>query len=103
MAFLTSHVSSLLLVSFPNLTQTQVTPFVAGLFDLNIDLPTFKTHLRNFLIELTEFQVEDNQGLFDEEKQKGLEESERRQMEARQAVPGMLKPSEIQGEMDDDL
>ena len=95
--------SSLLLVSFPNLTKTQVTPFVAGLFDLNIDLPTFKTHLRNFLIELTEFQVEDNQGLFDEEKQASLAAQQQQQHAARSAVPGMLKPSEIQGEMDDDL
>ena len=97
--FLTEHVSSLLLASFPNLTSTQVKPFVAGLFDINIDLPTFKTHLRNFLIELTEFNVEDNKQLFEEEQQAQAAQ----QMAQRSAVPGMVKPSEIQGEMDDDL
>jgi len=98
-AFLTEHVSSLLLTSFPNLTSTQVQPFVAGLFDISIDLPTFKTHLRNFLIELTEFNIEDNKQLFEEEEQAQAAQ----QMAQRSAVPGMVKPSEIQGEMDDDL
>lgn len=91
--------SSLLLTSFPNLTSTQVQPFVAGLFDISIDLPTFKTHLRNFLIELTEFNIEDNKQLFEEEEQAQAAQ----QMAQRSAVPGMVKPSEIQGEMDDDL
>ena len=66
-AFLREHISNLLIQSFPNLTRSQVSKFVDGMFDLNMDLPTFKTHLRDFLIQLKEFSVEDNSGLFSEE------------------------------------
>mmetsp|Transcript_3614 Transcript_3614/g.7085 ORF Transcript_3614/g.7085 Transcript_3614/m.7085 type:complete len:1087 (-) Transcript_3614:57-3317(-) len=99
-AFLREHISKLLISSFPNLTRSQVAKFVDGMFDVNMDLPTFKTHLRDFLIQLKEFSVEDNSGLFGEE----AEAQQRQQMEAQQAyrsaVPGLLKPSEI---IDDDL
>ncbi len=99
-AFLREHISNLLVSSFPNLTRSQVAKFVDGMFDVNMDLPTFKTHLRDFLIQLKEFSVEDNSGLFGEE----AEAQQRQHMEAQQAyrsaVPGLLKPSEI---IDDDL
>jgi len=69
------------------------------MFDLKMDLATFKTHLRDFLIQLKEFSVEENKDLFSEE----AEAEERRKQEAmqaqRSAVPGLLKPSEI----DEDL
>jgi len=93
--FLGDHISNLLIQSFPNLTRTQVSTFVDGMFDLNMDLPTFKTHLRDFLIQLKEFSVEDNSSLYGEEQ----EAQKRQQLEAqkahRSAVPGLLKPSEI--------
>ena len=73
-----------------------------GLFNLNLDLQTFKTHLRNFLIELQEFSNEDNSGLFAEEKQEEDERRRREMEEHRSSIPGMVKPSEI-GELDDDL
>lgn len=99
-AFLRDHISGLLNQSFPNLTRTQISTFVDGMFDLNMDLTTFKTHLRDFLIQLKEFSAEDNSGLFGEE----LDAQERQQLEAREAhrsaVPGLLKPSEI---IDEDL
>jgi exportin-1 len=99
-AFLRDHISSLLNQSFPNLTRTQVSTFVDGMFDLGMDLPTFKTHLRDFLIQLKEFSAEDNSGLFGEEH----DAQERQHLEAqtahRNAVPGLLKPSEI---IDEDL
>eukprot|EP00562_Extubocellulus_spinifer_P009336 CAMPEP_0178498312 /NCGR_PEP_ID=MMETSP0696-20121128/15185_1 /TAXON_ID=265572 /ORGANISM="Extubocellulus spinifer, Strain CCMP396" /LENGTH=1087 /DNA_ID=CAMNT_0020126857 /DNA_START=606 /DNA_END=3869 /DNA_ORIENTATION=+ len=98
-AFLREHMSNLLLTSFPNVTKSQVSKFVDGMFDLKMDLPTFKTHLRDFLIQLKEFSTEENKDLFSEE----AELQERKRQEAmqaqRSAVPGLLKPSEI----DDDL
>ena len=70
------------------------------MFDVNMDLQTFKTHLRDFLIQLKEFSAVDNSGLFGEEH----DAQERQQSEAREAhrsaVPGLLKPSEI---IDEDL
>jgi exportin-1 len=101
--WLRGHVSNLLITSFSNLTPGQVEAFVNGLFDLNIDLPTFKTHLRNFLIELQEFRAEDNSGLFQEEKDSETRAKIEALGQKRAQVPGMIKPSEIQGGIDDDL
>eukprot|EP00581_Thalassiosira_minuscula_P008121 CAMPEP_0183705306 /NCGR_PEP_ID=MMETSP0737-20130205/2450_1 /TAXON_ID=385413 /ORGANISM="Thalassiosira miniscula, Strain CCMP1093" /LENGTH=1082 /DNA_ID=CAMNT_0025932443 /DNA_START=102 /DNA_END=3350 /DNA_ORIENTATION=- len=99
-SFLREHISNLLIQSFPNLTRSQVSKFVDGMFDLKMELPMFKTHLRDFLIQLKEFSVEDNSGLYGEE----LEKQKRQQLIAqeahRNAVPGLLKPSEI---IDEDL
>ena len=58
--FLKEHVSGLLMNAFPNLTKTQVTSFVVGLFDVSKDLTAFKQHLRDFLITVKEFESEDN-------------------------------------------
>ena len=97
--FLRDHISNLLLTSFPNLTRTQVAKFVEGMMDITMDLPTFKSHLRDFLIQLKEFSVEDNSGLFSEEQEQELRQREEMIRAQRSEIPGMLKPSEI----DDDL
>lgn len=98
-AFLREHISNLLVASFTNLTKMQVAKFVDGVFDIKMDLPTFKTHLRDFLIELKEFSSEDNTALYSEEQDKERQQREMTMAAQRTAVPGMLKPSEI----DDDL
>ena len=97
--FLHDHISNLLLTSFNTLTKSQVDAFVDGLFDITMDLPSFKTHLRDFLIQLKEFSVEDNSGLFSEEAEREAREREAREQAARRAVPGMLKPSEIDNDL----
>lgn len=98
--FLRDHISNLLIQSFPNLTRSQVSKFVHGMFDLKMDLPTFKTHLRDFLIQLKEFSVEDNSGLYGEEREAQKRQQVAAQEAHRSAVPGLLKPSEI---IDEDL
>ena len=70
------------------------------MFDLKLDLQSFKTLLRDFLIQLKEFSLEDNTGLYNEEKELELRQKEERERAQRSAVPGILKPSEI---IDDDL
>ena len=99
-AFLRDHISNLLITSFPNVTKTQVSTFLDGMFDLKLDLQSFKTLLRDFLIQLKEFSLEDNTGLYNEEKELELRQKEERERAQRSAVPGILKPSEI---IDDDL
>ena len=69
------------------------------MFDTTMDLPTFKTHLRDFLIELKEFSSEDNSALFSEEQEKAAQERQQAIMAERSAVPGMLKPSEIDNDL----
>jgi exportin-1 len=97
--FLREHVSSLLISSFPNLTRSQVSRFIEGMFDVKMDLPTFKTHLRDFLITLKEFSSEDNSALFSEEQEKLAREHEQVRLAQRIAVPGILKPSEIDNDL----
>mmetsp|Transcript_17286 Transcript_17286/g.39012 ORF Transcript_17286/g.39012 Transcript_17286/m.39012 type:complete len:145 (-) Transcript_17286:126-560(-) len=97
--FLREHVSTMLVSTFPNLTRTQISNFIDGMFDLNMDLLTFKTHLRDFLVQLKEFSVEDNSGLFQEEADEVTKKKNADLQAQRNAVPGILKPSEI----DDDL
>jgi exportin-1 len=98
-AFLRTHISNLLFTSFPNLSRAQVSKFVEGMFDIKMDLPTFKTHLRDFLIELKEFSAEDNSALFSEEQESAARVREQTIMAERSAVPGILKPSEIDNDL----
>ena len=97
--FLREHISNLLVTSFPNLSRTQVSRFVEGMFDVKMDLPTFKAHLRDFLITLKKFSSEDNSALFTEEREKAAREQEHALMAQRSAVPGILKPSEIDNDL----
>jgi exportin-1 len=69
------------------------------MFDIKMDLPTFKTHLRDFLIELKEFNAEDNSALFSEEQEHAARLRDQAIMAERSAVPGMLKPSEIDNDL----
>lgn len=98
-AFLREHMSNLLITSFPNVARIQVSKFVDGMFDLKMDLPTFKTHLRDFLIQLKEFSIGDNSGLFSEETELEAQKREEAVMAQRIAVPGLLKPSEIDNDL----
>lgn len=98
-SFLREHVSGLLTTSFPNLSRSETSKFLDGLFDTRMDLPTFKTHLRDFLITLKEFNSEDNSALFSEEQERAAKEREQAVMAQRSAIPGMIKPDDI----DDDL
>jgi len=99
-AFLRDHVANLLSTSFPNLSRQQIVDFVVGLFDLRMDLPTFKTHLRDFLIQLKEFSEQNNQDLYSEERAAQQVAVAEQQNAARLAVPGLVNPHDRP--MDDD-
>ncbi|KAJ5069587.1 intein-containing exportin-1 precursor [Anaeramoeba ignava] len=79
---------------FSNLNQTQIEIFVDGLFELKQDLPKFKIHLRDFLIQSKEFSQQDNKELFEEEKKRQQQED----LEKKSAIPGLVsireKPEE---------
>jgi exportin-1 len=97
--FLRTHIANLLSTSFTNLSRTQVAKFVDGMFDIKMDLPSFKVHLRDFLITLKEFSDEDNSGLFAEEQERAVREQELARRAERSAIPGILKPSEIDSDL----
>eukprot|EP00741_Cyanophora_paradoxa_P007523 tig00001154_g7276.t1 len=90
--FLRQYVMRLLAGAFPNLSPAQVQGFVTGLFDLNKDLPAFKAHLRDFLVQMKEFAGRDSSELFDEEKQATLEQQRKAEEQRQQAVPGLIGP-----------
>ena len=98
-AYLRDYIGNLLVTSFPNLSKSQVSKFVDGMFDIKMDLSSFKTHLRDFLIELKEFSAEDNSALYSEEQEAERKQREQAMMAERSAVPGMLKPSEIDNDL----
>ena len=98
--FLKDHISNLLVSSFSNLTRTQVAKFVDQMFDVKLDPLDFRSLLRDFLIQLKEFSVEDNSGLYRDEQEQRAREMEQALMVQRTAVPGLIKPAEV---VDDDL
>lgn len=46
------YVANLLKTAFPHLTDNQVKITVQGLFNLDQDIPAFKDHLRDFLVQI---------------------------------------------------
>ena len=89
--------------SFPNLTHQQVVDFVVGCFDLRMDLPSFKTHLRDFLVQLKEFSAENNQDLYSEEQQQQQQMAAAAAEAQRLAVPGLVNPNDRPMDDDEDL
>lgn len=50
--YVQEFVARLLKTAFPHLTDNQIKITVQGLFNLNQDIPAFKEHLRDFLVEI---------------------------------------------------
>jgi exportin-1 len=98
--YVRDYIGNLLSSQFTNLNKNQVVAFVQGLFDINMDVATFKQHLRDFLITLKEFAGdEDNAQLYDEETQVQKGEAAAQEVARRQAVPGILNPYEVPDDM----
>lgn len=57
------NVVSLLLKAFPNLNKHVIISFVTECFDIHKDIEAFKQHIRDFLIRVKEFELEDNSGI----------------------------------------
>ncbi|TKY71105.1 EXPORTIN 1A [Spatholobus suberectus] len=96
-AFVREFTIKLLSTSFPNVTAAEVTRFVNGLFESTNDLPTFKTHIRDFLVQSKEFSAQDNKDLYAEEAAAQRERERQRML----SIPGLIAPSELQDEMVD--
>ena len=74
--FLRDYISNLLKQAFPNLQDSQIRTNVLGLLTLNKDLTAFKNHLRDFLVQIKEFNSEDCTDLYLEEKELELRKVE---------------------------
>ncbi|KAF3779403.1 EXPORTIN 1A protein [Nymphaea thermarum] len=95
--FVRDYTIKLLGTSFPNMTTVEITRFVDGLFESRNDLPTFKNHIRDFLVQSKEFSAQDNKDLYAEEAAAQRERDRQRML----SIPGLIAPSELQDEMVD--
>jgi exportin-1 len=95
--FVANFVANLLQNAFRNLQANQITSFVEGLFTLNTQYDKFRLNLRDFLVSLKEF-AGDNAELFIVEKEQQEQDAKTADMERRQKVGGLLKPSELEDE-----
>ncbi|KAM3280423.1 hypothetical protein ACQJBY_047297 [Aegilops geniculata] len=95
--FVRDYTIKLLGSSFPNMTAAEVTKFVDGLLGSRHDLPSFKNHIRDFLVQSKEFSAQDNKDLYAEEAAVQREKERQRML----AIPGLIAPSELQDEMVD--
>ncbi|UKZ63554.1 uncharacterized protein TrAtP1_004784 [Trichoderma atroviride] len=95
--FLSASVATLLQNAFPNLQAAQIASFVEGLFTLNTQYDKFRLNLRDFLISLKEF-AGDNAELFIVEKEQLERDARAADMERRQKVGGLVKPSDLDDE-----
>lgn len=95
--FVREYTIKLLGSSFPNMTATEVTQFVNGLFESRNDFASFKNHIRDFLVQSKEFSAQDNKDLYAEEAAAQRERERQRML----SIPGLIAPNEIQDEMVD--
>ncbi|XP_027913553.1 protein EXPORTIN 1A-like isoform X3 [Vigna unguiculata] len=96
-AFVREFTIKLLSTSFRNMTASEVTQFVNGLFESTNDLAIFKTHIRDFLVQSKEFSAQDNKDLYAEEAAAQRHRERQRML----SIPGLVAPSELQDEMVD--
>ncbi|CAF90685.1 unnamed protein product, partial [Tetraodon nigroviridis] len=100
-AHVQEYIANLLKTAFPHLQDAQVKVFVTGLFSLNQDIPAFKEHLRDFLVQIKEFAGEDTSDLFLEEREASLRQAQEEKHKLQMSVPGILNPHELPEEMCD--
>lgn len=93
--YVREYVGNLLLTSFPTLNQTQVVQFLDTVFDLRLDMNTFRDRVRDFLIQLKEFSVEDNSLLWSEEQRESQQRVEQERRAYQASVPGLLSPDDM--------
>merc|ERR1719278_1932716 len=101
MVHIQGFVANLLKSAFPHLSDNQIKITVTGLFNLNQDIPGFKDHLRDFLVQIREFTGEDDTDLYLEERETALKAAQEEKRRVQMTVPGILNPHEIGEDMQD--
>merc|ERR1740128_1229678 len=99
--YIQQYVANLLKTAFPHLTDNQIKITVTGLFNLDQDIPAFKDHLRDFLVQIIEFTGEDDSDLYLEEREAALKQAQDEKHKIQKSVPGILNPHEIAEDMQD--
>lgn len=99
--FVKQYVRDLLKKVYPHLNDAQIDITVKGFFDLDQDIPAFKDHLRDFLIQIREFSGTDDSDLFLAERELLLKQHEEEKRRREMMVPGIINPHDIPEEMQD--
>ncbi|XP_063534495.1 exportin-1 [Cydia strobilella] len=99
--YIQDYVANLLKTAFSHLTDNQIKITVQGLFNLDQDIPAFKDHLRDFLVQIREYTGEDDSDLYLEERLFSLRQAQEEKRRVQLSVPGMLNPHELPEEMQD--
>ncbi|TPX51840.1 hypothetical protein SeLEV6574_g00005 [Synchytrium endobioticum] len=94
-AFVKEYIIDLLRRAFPHLQSAQLRAFVSGLFTFDKDFTAFKSHVRDFLIQLKEFAGSEGDHLFLDEREAELEAKKQAERDRNLKIPGMLKPSQL--------
>lgn len=101
--FVRQYCANLLGTAFPHVQQGHIQSFVTGLLELNQDPIKFKLNLRDFLIQLKEFSGDDTDDLYKQEAQEEKEKKDAEDREKALNIPGMVKPSELPPNEDEEL
>ncbi|XP_071785336.1 exportin-1-like isoform X1 [Asterias amurensis] len=99
--YIKDFTASLLKSAFPHLQDVQIKLFVKGLFSLNQDIPAFKEHLRDFLVQIKEVAGDDTSDLFLEEREAQLRLATEEKRKIQLSVPGIINPHDMPEEMQD--
>ena len=89
--FIYQQISKTFAQAFDNLTPDQIRVTIKGFFSFNTEPAKMKNHLRDFLVQIKERIGEDTSDLFIEEREQEIQNVQN----AKNAVPGMLNPHEI--------
>lgn len=101
MPYVQEFLANLLKSAFPHLNNAQIKLFIEGLFSFNQDIPAFKEHLRDFLVQIREFAGEDNSDLFLEEREQAICTAQEEKRRVQLSVPGIVGPHDMPEEMQD--
>lgn len=99
--FVQLHILKLMKSAYPHLQDNQVKLIIKGFFDLDQNLPAFKEHLRDFLVQIKEYTGEDQSDLYLEERNEALKKASDEKRRIQESVPGILNPHELPEEMQD--
>lgn len=89
--YIYQHIGNIFMQHFTNFTQDQIRVTIKGFFSFNTDVTAMRNHLRDFLVQIKEFNGEDIYDLFLEEREAEIQAAQSK----KKSVPGMLNPNDI--------
>lgn len=101
MTYVQEFLANLLKTAFPHLNNAQIKVFIEGLISFNQDVPQFKEHLRDFVVQIREFSGEDNGDLYLEERDQAIQRAQMEKHRLQLNVPGIIGPHDLPEEMQD--